>query len=1845
VIDTLGRTPVVTTFSSNQTFLDYLCEQGCNPASGDRARVTLNIGSIQYATHFNYLQQGSLVGEYSGSGDVLSSIVFPDGSSYQFQYDSYGQITGMTLPTGGQISYTYNNLSDFTGYVNRWVTSRTVDGNTWNFAIVPFVSSCTAMPCPQQVTVTTPTYNDGATTAADTHVYTFSTFNGNGAGAWLTQAQYFRGAASGNPVLTKTTDYGIAGACPATPSIGNAGGLPIREQLMWPTGSGIVSKKAEYCYDSYGNRTATKEWDYQPNGNFAAAPDREVDTTYKTDSAYVGANIIKLPLVSTSYGPGHAQAAQTTYGYDETSLQPSNITQNHTTPAGPRGNRTSVSHWLNTNNTSVVSNTAWYDSGEVYQSKDPLGHTDTSYFDSTGAYPNKVCNALNQCSYPVHDFNTGLMASFTDANGSQAGDAAHTTTYTFDNLLRPLCTNLPDGGQTCVSYPDTNHVSKQQKITASLTDASTAVFDDLGRVTQTQHTVPGNISKVDTTYDSVGNPFTVSNPYFTTADATYGITQSFHDALGRVVKTIKQDGSISSSAYSIQSSGTQNGTCVTSTDEAGQQRRPCHNGFGELVEVDEPGGPDPGTQATASVTVSGAFNSASTVPGTPHLAATGTALSSVTMSDGSSHTFYFDSNQHLCHLFWSSGGGWDEQDLTEQTEAALPMTGSSLAATFLSGVVHVFYQGANQHVYDMNWRGSVWQNVDMTVLTGASAMSGTKMSTVLNGGPNSPMMFYEGTDQHLDTVYWNASAAAWQNADLNSLSGSTTLMATKGSLGSVMFSGNTVIYVFYIGANQHLIAILWNGSAWVTGDATNLSGAGGALPVAGSALTTVATGTGIDLLNFYEGPSQHIYSIYWNGTAGAWQTLDFTAFSGATNIAAVQTALTNQIGPSVFYFGSNQHLDDISWNGSAYVNSDLTTLSGTTAVAASGSSISSHGTAAGNTYHIFFEGPDQHIYHTYYSPSTPGWFNQDVLVTTTNLFVDSGTVSMTIPNGGANYTATVCYGVSINPFCAGKPVNASSSDITNALAAALNATGSPVTAVVTNSTTLNLTLRTPGAITATVAAMTSASDYASLFPSGSFTSTSASFSGGLAPSNQSLRNPFITLYAYDPLGNLLRVDQKGSAPSDSSQWRTRTFVYDSLSRLLTATNPESGTITYAYDNDSELLQKTSPAPNQTGTLTQTVSYCYDALRRVTGKAYAQQNCPLTSPVATYFYDQSSSNGLTVTNGIGRRTGMTDQSGTEAWGYDPMGRTVADVRTLGSITKSTTYLYNFLGGLTSITYPSGSTIAYTYDTAARTASAADSVNSINYAALASYSPTGGLSSLKNGSNLTFTSYFNKRLQPCRIFVTTGTSNPTNCADLSTIGNIMDITYGFNLGTGDNGNVMAISNNRDAARSQSFTYDNLNRIVSAQTIATSGTKCFGESFGYDAWSNMLSIGGVNGYSSCTQESLGLASGGKNQISTDPYDAAGNAITGGYSYDAENHLLTAGGVTYSYDGDGKRVKKSSGTLYWYGMGADALDETDLTGSVANQSFNEYAFFNGKRIARRNASKAAFYYFADHLGTSRIITQGGQTAPCYDADFYPFGGERTPVINSCAQKYKFSGKERDSESDLDNFGARFDSASLGRFMSPDTGTMHLDNPQSLNRYSYVLNNPLKYVDPDGKDALPSTVVNTLTNFYAVVRQEMGTLASDYMEGKGMPPSSSAGLQQSIKGFAMFGADRTYPMSSRYYQYEDQVESFLAAQVIDEVQRWINDPKTTAADLEAALVTLSGEDHQSDTPESVNFFSDWIGRADFALKHLGLGGTRNETLSTLERMIEQAEAAKKKQEEEEKKKKEEDCKKDKTKC
>jgi RHS repeat-associated protein len=457
--------------------------------------------------------------------------------------------------------------------------------------------------------------------------------------------------------------------------------------------------------------------------------------------------------------------------------------------------------------------------------------------------------------------------------------------------------------------------------------------------------------------------------------------------------------------------------------------------------------------------------------------------------------------------------------------------------------------------------------------------------------------------------------------------------------------------------------------------------------------------------------------------------------------------------------------------------------------------------------------------------------------------------------------------------------------------------------------------------------------------------------------------------------------------------------------------------------------------------------------------------------------------------------MTDAAGSEGWSYGDItnqGPVVVDQRTTNSVIKTATYQSNLDGSLASLTYPSGRVITYALassgsTTASRVASAVDSTGPINYATGALYAPQGALFYVQNGAGFYSTSLFNDRLQPCWTYANTSSSGaPTTCTQTG-VSNaaIMDFQYSFGLGTADNGNVSRISNRRTTGRSITYQYDELNRIHDAVTDATSGQFCWGQLFGtqsgstftsgYDPWGNFKTITPDPSRPGCSVNTMARTINVYNKIvdTNYVYDADGNltadpSLT--YTYDNENHLSATAGVSYTYDGDGKRVRKSNGKLYWYGTGTDALDETDAAGNTNNSSFNEYVFFGGKRIARRDYSNNVFYYFTDHLGTSREIVQAGQTTPCYDADYYPFGAEAVVATNTCSQNYKFTGKERDSESGLDFFGARYDSSNMGRFMSPDPKILsmrHLVNPQKWNKYAYTINNPLRYFDPDGMEEL----------------------------------------------------------------------------------------------------------------------------------------------------------------------------------
>jgi RHS repeat-associated protein len=269
---------------------------------------------------------------------------------------------------------------------------------------------------------------------------------------------------------------------------------------------------------------------------------------------------------------------------------------------------------------------------------------------------------------------------------------------------------------------------------------------------------------------------------------------------------------------------------------------------------------------------------------------------------------------------------------------------------------------------------------------------------------------------------------------------------------------------------------------------------------------------------------------------------------------------------------------------------------------------------------------------------------------------------------------------------------------------------------------------------------------------------------------------------------------------------------------------------------------------------------------------------------------------------------------------------------------------------------------------------------------------------------------------------------------------------------------------------------------------------QNFSYDRYGNRQissSSGGVNNANLSFDTSTNRLTA-INSV-TQTFDSAGN-MTGNssvaWAYDAENHLTrayqtgnpsTQYGI-YIYDGDGHRARRWNATdgEVWqvYGLDGELLAEYNANASASSPN-KEYGYSNGRLLITADSSANINWIVSDHLGTPRmVIDKTGSLSNVKRHDYLPFGEELFAGTNgrTTTQGYSgsdnvrqhFTAKERDSETGLDYFGARYYGSTQGRFTSTDPAPLklkHLANPQDLNRYAYVANNPFAFIDPDGKE------------------------------------------------------------------------------------------------------------------------------------------------------------------------------------
>jgi RHS repeat-associated protein len=586
---------------------------------------------------------------------------------------------------------------------------------------------------------------------------------------------------------------------------------------------------------------------------------------------------------------------------------------------------------------------------------------------------------------------------------------------------------------------------------------------------------------------------------------------------------------------------------------------------------------------------------------------------------------------------------------------------------------------------------------------------------------------------------------------------------------------------------------------------------------------------------------------------------------------------------------------------------------------------------------------------------------------------------------------------------------------------------------------------------------------------------------GVCSQSTSSPNGYLTTYTYGTtainslLYTTLTVTQNAQAASGSRQ--TRVYTYDLLGRLVSEQNPENGTTSYTYDSDS--------AGNCSGTYTgnlvkltdakgNKICYQYDAIHRNTQITYPSGPDAANTPSKTFVYDSATYNGTPMANPKGRLveayTGASASKNTdEFFSYSVRGELLDTWQcTPHSGTNGCASVSNYYhvtagffenGALKSLSSSISGLPSQTYgvDPMGRpnTVTASTGQNPV----------TGTTFDLANFK--TTVTYGSTDSDVVTLDPNTGrmTQYKSNVGSQNVTGNL---TWNANgsLGT------LAITDQLNSLDTQTcnYTHDDLSRISSVGCLNGS-THRWDNQYTYDAFGNITKTVPLNGTGFSFQPTYDTS---KNWITalpgitttTDPngqmtYDGAHN-----YTWDAEGKMHMLDTATLTYDALGRMVEKAVSSTYTPIVYGPQGRFASMNGQTLVSAFIPAP---GAQVVYTNASlnttnKIAYYRHADQLGSSRLATTPTRTL--YSSTAYaPFG---EPYSQSGTPDLSFTGQEQDTVSGIYDFPARNYPVNQGRWVAPDPaglGAANPGNPQSWNRYAYVLNNPTSNVDPLGLD------------------------------------------------------------------------------------------------------------------------------------------------------------------------------------
>jgi RHS repeat-associated protein len=562
-------------------------------------------------------------------------------------------------------------------------------------------------------------------------------------------------------------------------------------------------------------------------------------------------------------------------------------------------------------------------------------------------------------------------------------------------------------------------------------------------------------------------------------------------------------------------------------------------------------------------------------------------------------------------------------------------------------------------------------------------------------------------------------------------------------------------------------------------------------------------------------------------------------------------------------------------------------------------------------------------------------------------------------------------------------------------------------------------------------------------------------SGSGACGQKAAQTGLLTKYTYDALNNLTNVTQ--NAQSTSQQ--TRSYSFDAMSRLTSETNAESGTTSYTYDTDSTCGTSRGDLVKRVDAIGNVTCYSYDALHRLVSKTYPSGSYASVTPSKVFVYDSATVNGVVMANTKGRlaeaytsSSSCTGKCTDIGFSYSVRGET-SDVyestqHSSGYYHITQSYWANGLPNQIGNNITSLPAFTYLPDPEGRvsqvTASAGQSpVTSTSYNSASL--PT----QVNYGSGDTDIFAYDPntfRMQQFKFNVGTQSQSLTG-----------SLTWNANSTLGQ----LAITDQFNGANTQTcnYTHDDLTRLTNANCGSAAA-----QTFSYDPFGNIDKSGSPftfqPNYSASTNRMTTISS------FTPTYDNNGNVLTDSlhsYAWDADGNSTTLDGVGLTFDALDRMVEQNRSGSYTQIVYTPRGAKLAL---MSGQSLvKAFIALPGQAVAVYTSSGLDHYRHSDWLGSARLSSSPSRAFLSSTA-YAPFG---ETYAQSGTSDLSFTGQNSDTTSGDYDFLFR-EYSTQGRWPSPDpAGLAAVDptNPQSWNRYAYVLNSPLIFLDPMGLDCV----------------------------------------------------------------------------------------------------------------------------------------------------------------------------------